>query len=174
MTSRAPLSLTGSCHCGRVSVKLRTSSKTLPAARACGCSFCTKHGAAWTSDPQGELVLSHRAPDDIRRYRFGLGITDFIICAHCGVPCVAMGMVDDRLLGVVNINTASAEQLTFLPRVGPALAGRIVEFRDSNGKFKATDELILVRGIGEGTYELLKPYVTIDGKTTLTEPGSPG
>ena len=105
MTSRAPLSLTGSCHCGRVSVKLRTSSKTLPAARACGCSFCTKHGAAWTSDPQGELVLSHRAPDDIRRYRFGLGITDFIICAHCGVPCVAVGMVDDRMLGVVNINT---------------------------------------------------------------------
>ena len=39
---------------------------------------------------------------------------------------------------------------------------------------KATDELILVRGIGEGTYELLKPYVTIDGKTTLTEPVSPG
>ncbi len=76
--------------------------------------------------------------------------------------------------GVVNINTGSAEQLTFLPRVGPALAGRIVEFRDSNGKFKATDELILVRGIGEGTYELLKPYVTIDGKTTLTEPVSPG
>ena len=76
--------------------------------------------------------------------------------------------------GVVNINTASAEQLTFLPRVGPALAGRIVDFRDSNGKFKATDELILVRGIGEGTYELLKAYVTIDGKTTLTEPVSSG
>ena len=76
--------------------------------------------------------------------------------------------------GVVNINTASTEQLAYLPRVGPALAGRIVEFRDSNGKFKATDELILVRGIGEGTYELLKPYVTIDGKTTLTEPVSPG
>ena len=76
--------------------------------------------------------------------------------------------------GVVNINTASTEQLAYLPRVGPALAGRIVEFRDSNGKFKATDELILVRGIGEGTYELLKPYVTIDGKTTPTAPVSPG
>tara|TARA_B100000378_G_scaffold48630_1_gene36302 strand:+ start:1099 stop:1629 length:531 start_codon:yes stop_codon:yes gene_type:complete len=105
MNNPQPLSLHGSCHCGRVSVELRTQSPTLPAARACGCSFCTKHGAAWTSDPQGELVLSHRAPDDIRRYRFGLGITDFIICAHCGVPCVAVGMVDDRLLGVVNINT---------------------------------------------------------------------
>ena len=74
--------------------------------------------------------------------------------------------------GVVNINTASTEQLAFLPRVGPALAGRIVEFRDSNGRFKSTEELILVRGIGEGTYELLKPYVTIDGETTLTEPVS--
>ncbi len=75
--------------------------------------------------------------------------------------------------GVVNINTASREQLAFLPRVGPALAGKIVEFRDSNGKFKSTEELILVRGIGESTYELLKPYVTIDGETTLREPVSP-
>ena len=105
MNRHASTSLHGSCHCGRVSVELRTQSPTPPAARACGCSFCTKHGAAWTSDPQGELVLSHRAADDIRRYRFGLGITDFTICAHCGVPCVAVGMVDERLLGVVNINT---------------------------------------------------------------------
>ena len=105
MDEAAPLSLHGSCHCGRVSVELRTPSALPPAARACGCSFCTRHGAAWTSDPHGELILTHQAPGDVHRYRFGLDITDFILCAHCGVPCAAVGMVDDRLLGVVNINT---------------------------------------------------------------------
>jgi competence protein ComEA len=71
--------------------------------------------------------------------------------------------------GVVNINSASAEELALLPRVGPAVAGRIIAFREENGKFEATEDLMLVRGIGERTYELLKPFVTIDGETTLVE-----
>ena len=71
--------------------------------------------------------------------------------------------------GVVNINTASAEQLTLLPRVGPALAERIIDYREANGRFKTTEELILVRGIGEGTYQLLEPFVTVQGSTTLKE-----
>ncbi len=71
--------------------------------------------------------------------------------------------------GVVNINTATADQLTLLPRVGPALAQRIIEYRDSNGRFKATEELILVRGIGETTFEQLEPFVTVEGDTTLKE-----
>ena len=84
----------------------------------------------------------------------------------------AAGLAAESASGVVNINTASPEQLTFLPRVGPALAGRIVEYRDTNGRFKSTEELILVRGIGEITYEGLKAYVTVDGETTLKEPVS--
>ena len=74
--------------------------------------------------------------------------------------------------GVVNINTADTVQLSLLPRVGPSLAARIVEYRDANGTFKSTEELILVRGIGETTYEQLKAYVTVDGDTTLREPVS--
>ncbi len=70
--------------------------------------------------------------------------------------------------GVVNINTAEATQLALLPRVGPSVAGRIVEFRKQNGPFKTTDDLLLVRGIGERTYALIKPYVTTSGETTLT------
>lgn len=71
--------------------------------------------------------------------------------------------------GKVNVNTASAEQLQLLPRVGPALAQRIIEFREQNGPFKAIEDLILVRGIGEKTLDLMKPYVAISGATTLTE-----
>ena len=49
----------------------------------------------------------------------------------------------------VNINTATAAELQLLPRVGPALSQRIIEFRTTNGAFKAPEELIRVKGIGE-------------------------
>lgn len=71
--------------------------------------------------------------------------------------------------GVVNVNAASAEQLALLPRVGPAIAQRIVEFREQNGPFKSADQLLLVRGIGEATFELIKPYVALAGETTLKD-----
>ena len=69
----------------------------------------------------------------------------------------------------VNINTASAADLQFLPRVGPAIAQRIVEFREANGAFKAAEELMRVKGIGEKTFALIKPYVATAGTTTLKE-----
>ena len=70
---------------------------------------------------------------------------------------------------VVNLNEADAAQLALLPRVGPALAARIVEYREANGKLEQTEDLILVRGIGEKTFALLEPFVTVKGETTLTE-----
>ncbi len=71
--------------------------------------------------------------------------------------------------GVVNINTASAEQLAYLPRVGPSLAGRIIQFREKNGRFKEPTDLLLVRGIGDSTFELIEPYVAVSGETSLSE-----
>ena len=71
--------------------------------------------------------------------------------------------------GAVNVNTASADQLALLPRVGPAVAQRIVAYRDDNGAFKAPEDLMLVRGIGEKTFALIKPYVKLSGETTLSE-----
>jgi competence protein ComEA len=70
---------------------------------------------------------------------------------------------------VVNINTADAKQLSLLPRVGLALAERIVDYRKQNGPFKSTDELMLVRGVGEKLYAQLKPYLATAGETTLDE-----
>jgi competence protein ComEA len=69
----------------------------------------------------------------------------------------------------ININTASVQELKLLPRVGPALAQRIVDFRTANGPFKAPQELARVKGIGEKTFALLQPYVTLTGATTLKE-----
>ncbi len=71
--------------------------------------------------------------------------------------------------GVVNVNTATAAQLVLLPRIGPAIAQRIVALRKSDGPFKAAKDLMLVRGIGESTFALVKGYVVVEGKTTLAE-----
>lgn len=70
---------------------------------------------------------------------------------------------------VVNVNTADTYQLALLPRVGPAVAQRIVDFRKENGPFKSPEDLMLVQGIGEKTYQLIKPYVAVSGETTLKE-----
>jgi competence protein ComEA len=70
--------------------------------------------------------------------------------------------------GVVNVNTATAEQLQLLPKIGPAMAERIIAFRETNGPFKKVDELVAVRGIGEKSLQALRPYVVTEGKTTLS------
>lgn len=69
----------------------------------------------------------------------------------------------------VNINNASLEQLQLLPRIGPSVAARIVEHREKNGQFKAVEDLMLVRGIGEATFTGLKAYIATSGATTLDE-----
>lgn len=71
--------------------------------------------------------------------------------------------------GKVNLNTASADELALLPRVGPAIAERIVEYREQEGELTSVEDLMLVRGIGEKTFALMEPYLTLEGETTLTE-----
>jgi len=75
----------------------------------------------------------------------------------------------DAAAGVVNVNSASAAELERLPGVGPALAARIVEHRTKNGAFQKAEDLMLVKGIGEKSFERVKPYVTLAGTTTLKD-----
>lgn len=62
--------------------------------------------------------------------------------------------------GKVNINTASAEQLTVLPGVGEKLAARIVDYRQKNGGFKTPRELMNVQGVGEKNFAKIQQYLT--------------
>jgi competence protein ComEA len=62
----------------------------------------------------------------------------------------------------ININTASASELELLPGVGPALAGRIIEYRAANGAFQSVDDLENVKGVGPRTLEKLRPLVTVE------------
>lgn len=61
----------------------------------------------------------------------------------------------------ININTAGLEELQKLPRVGAKTAQRIIEFRTENGNFAAPEELMNVKGIGEKTFEKLRPLIQI-------------
>lgn len=65
------------------------------------------------------------------------------------------------LLAAVNINTANVEELSTLKGIGEKKAQAIVEYRDTNGNFKAIDELVKVKGIGEKSMASLKNEVTI-------------
>lgn len=85
------------------------------------------------------------------------------------VLALATGSTAIAAEGKVNINDAGIEELSLLPRVGEVVAGRIVEFREANGGFEATEDLMLVKGIGERTFELIEPHVSLSGDTTLTE-----
>jgi hypothetical protein len=95
--------LSGHCHCGAIRVEMSTALPTreLPL-RACQCSFCRRHGALTTSDPDGRLRIEV-APGSANRYRFGLGITDFLLCAECGVYVAATMESDGGLTAVVNV-----------------------------------------------------------------------
>lgn len=63
--------------------------------------------------------------------------------------------------GLVNLNTADEATLDTLPRVGPALAQRIIAWREANGGFGSVDDLLSVTGVGEATLAGLRDLVTV-------------
>lgn len=63
--------------------------------------------------------------------------------------------------GRVNLNTATEADLDTLPRIGPAMAQRIIEWRDANGRFTSVEDLLAVPGIGDKMLETLRELVTV-------------
>ncbi|BCW96052.1 MAG: helix-hairpin-helix domain-containing protein [Fimbriimonadales bacterium] len=61
----------------------------------------------------------------------------------------------------INLNTADAEQLEAIPGIGPVLAQRIIEYRQTHGRFQSVDDLLEVHGIGAKRLENMRPYVTV-------------
>lgn len=111
--------LRGGCHCGRLRVAFSTRldpSSIEP--RACDCSFCQKHGAAYVSDPNGQLSIAMADPRDLRRYRQGSNAAEFLVCGRCGVLVAVIFEHESRIHGAVNARCLDAT--TSLGPVVPA------------------------------------------------------
>ena len=66
----------------------------------------------------------------------------------------------------LDLNTATAEELDTLPGIGPALAERIVAYRETNGPFEHVEEILEVSGIGEAKFADLEGRITVNGEDT--------
>jgi competence protein ComEA len=77
------------------------------------------------------------------------------------VPLMGEAAPSVEATGKVNLNTATTEQLETLPRVGPAMAQRILDWREQNGRFTSVEDLLSITGVGDKTFEALKDLVTV-------------
>jgi competence protein ComEA len=103
-----------------------------------------------------------------------LAALSFLLCAeaHSRASASPKGIAPDASsstsvdAGLINLNSATTEQLQLLPGIGPSKAGAILQFRQRQ-PFRATYQLMGVKGIGRKTYRRLRPYLTVKGDTTL-------
>ena len=97
--------IAGSCHCANIRFTLdwQPEPEEIPA-RACGCSFCVKHGGVWTSCPTGKLRVEIRRPEGVSRYAFGTKTAEFHVCSDCGAVPVVTSRIAGRLYAVVSVN----------------------------------------------------------------------
>ncbi|HTR85634.1 MAG TPA: hypothetical protein VMI56_14240 [Reyranella sp.] len=94
----------GSCHCGAIQIAYttdRTPEEIRPG--RCSCTFCRRHGARTTGDPKGSVEF-RAAPNAVQRYRFGLGITDYLVCSKCGAYVGAVMEDQGGLIATLNVN----------------------------------------------------------------------
>ncbi len=96
----------GKCHCGNIAFELewKADPGAIPA-RACGCSFCVKHGGLWTSDPQSTLAVVIRDAALVSKYLFATRTATFHVCARCGIVPLVTCEIANRVHAVVNVNT---------------------------------------------------------------------
>jgi hypothetical protein len=120
----------GSCHCGNISFALTWEPDPLEIpARACDCSFCTKHGGVWTSNPNGTLTVTVREPALVSKYAFGTRTAEFHVCSRCGAVPLVTSKIDNQLYAVVSVNAFEGVEPTLLRRASANFDGESEEVR---------------------------------------------
>ncbi|GAB4504705.1 MAG: hypothetical protein Fur0043_16990 [Anaerolineales bacterium] len=88
-------------------------------------------------------------------------VAGFVPPEESGFVVVSEGTPSPLVEELVNINTASAEELDQLPGIGPTIAQRIVAYRDEYGPFASIEDIVNVSGIGQATYNQIKDLITV-------------
>jgi|APLak6261675434_1056106.scaffolds.fasta_scaffold00893_6 competence protein ComEA len=98
----------------------------------------------------------------------GMGWVVVVLALSAGSALAAKSktVTKKEITGVVNLNTATAQQLDLLPGIGAKAAKRIIEHR-SKTPFAKVDDLRKVKGFGAKKLEKLKPFLTTSGPTTV-------
>src|SRR5437867_3740081 len=104
---------------------------------------------------------NRKAMRPIRRFGALLALSAFAALLLLASPAPALGAAGDDKAPRVNVNTATVEDLTSLPGIGPSYAKRIMEYREKNGPFKRVEDLLNVQGIGDKTLERIRDKVTV-------------
>jgi hypothetical protein len=120
----------GKCHCGNIAFELGWEGEPpeIPA-RACGCSFCTKHGGVWTSNPRSTLAVVVHDAALLSKYAFGTKTAEFYVCSQCGAVPLVTSQIEDRLHAVVNVNVFENVDPSWLRRAPADFEGENLELR---------------------------------------------
>lgn len=120
----------GKCHCGNIAFELdwNGDSHEIPA-RACGCSFCTKHGGVWTSNASSGLTITIGNAALVSKYTFGTRTATFNVCSRCGAVPLVTSEIDGNLYAVVNVNVLENVEQSQLCRASANFEGEDVESR---------------------------------------------
>ena len=96
----------GGCHCKNITFKIETTEEfETHEPRACDCEFCTKHSASYISDPKGSLKIVVTNKNDLKKYKVGSGVADFLICNECGVFVSVCYEEQGRIYASINSKT---------------------------------------------------------------------
>jgi hypothetical protein len=122
--------ITGKCHCGDIAFELEWEGESpeIPA-RACGCTFCVKHGGVWTSNPNARLAVAVRDAAFVSKYAFGTRTATFHVCSRCGAVPLVTSEIANHLYAVVNVNVLENVDASWLRRAPVSFEGEDVESR---------------------------------------------
>ena len=91
-----------------------------------------------------------------------LGAMALMLALLVLTPMVVAGADSDASDTTIELNGATVDELKALPGVGKVIADRIVAWRDEHGPFRSVDDLLKVKGIGERSFQRLRPHVVVD------------
>jgi hypothetical protein len=120
----------GSCHCGNITFDLDWQPDPSEIqARACGCTFCTKHGGVWTSNPAASLRVHVKDASLVSAYEFGTKTATFHVCGRCGVVPLVTSDIDGRRYAVVSVNAFANVDPAIIRRAPASFDGEEVDSR---------------------------------------------